>query len=388
MNTATSTAPAGRRPRVRLLTACLAVVLALLASLAAAAAPRNASAARPTTPSATVLAHQPTTPAPKAVSRSTAGHPTTQPAATPAPRTVVLRPGDTLWALARHYHTTVSALGRANHLADSTVIYAGHRLTIPTSVASTGSSHPSQHSKPRTTVPAASGAAAAVAFARHQLGVSYLWGGTGNGGYDCSGLVQAAWRSAGVTLPRTAAAQASAGTRISRTALQPGDLVFTYGYGHVQLYAGGGRVIEAAHSGTSVRYAALPRTAAVDAYVRVRGPARTTTATKATDASYIHTTTAPAAGPVRQIAAQVFGSEYECVANIIARESGWKTTATNPSSGAYGLGQALPGSKMADSGSDWRANPLTQLRWMRSYVNARYGGACTAWAFWQTHRWY
>jgi len=62
--------------------------------------------------------------------------------------------------------------------------------------------------------------------------------------------------------------------------------------------------------------------------------------------------------------------------------------ATNPSSGSYGLPQALPGSKMASAGADWATNPITQLRWMASYVAERYGGFCPAWGFWQKSHWY
>ena len=89
----------------------------------------------------------------------------------------------------------------------------------------------------------------------------------------------------------------------------------------------------------------------------------------------------------RSAAAAVFGSEYQCAANIISRESGWSVTAENPS-GAYGLPQALPGWKMASFGADWRTNPVTQLRWMRSYLDSRYGGACAGWDFWKSHGWY
>lgn len=55
---------------------------------------------------------------------------------------------------------------------------------------------------------------------------------------------------------------------------------------------------------------------------------------------------------------------------------------------SYGLGQANPGTKMRPYGKDWRTNGVTQLRWMRAYVNGRYGSSCAAWRFWQTHRWY
>lgn len=66
-----------------------------------------------------------------------------------------------------------------------------------------------------------------------------------------------------------------------------------------------------------------------------------------------------------------------CLSELIQRESGWRVTATNPDTGAYGLPQALPGSKMASAGSDWATNPATQIRWMLGYVQ-QYGGSCGA----------
>jgi hypothetical protein len=77
-----------------------------------------------------------------------------------------------------------------------------------------------------------------------------------------------------------------------------------------------------------------------------------------------------------------------CLSTLIDRESGWNVRATNPSTGAYGLPQALPGSKMATAGPDWATNPVTQIRWMRSYVTARYGGSCAALSFQVAHGWY
>ncbi|MDR3032595.1 MAG: transglycosylase SLT domain-containing protein [Kitasatospora sp.] len=62
--------------------------------------------------------------------------------------------------------------------------------------------------------------------------------------------------------------------------------------------------------------------------------------------------------------------------------------ATNSSSGAYGLMQALPGSKMASAGADWRDNPATQIKWGLAYMNETYGSPCAAWSFWQAHNWY
>jgi phage protein D len=94
-------------------------------------------------------------------------------------------------------------------------------------------------------------------------------------------------------------------------------------------------------------------------------------------------------GTPQQIAAQIVpAGQLQCFKNIVQRESTWKVTATNPSSGAYGLVQALPGSKMASAGADWRTNPATQLKWGLNYMNSRYGSPCGAWAFWQAHHWY
>jgi cell wall-associated NlpC family hydrolase len=98
--------------------------------------------------------------------------------------------------------------------------------------------------------PGASGAA--IRFALAQVGKPYKWGATGPNAYDCSGLVQAAFKSAGVSIPRTTYLQAQIGTRVSKTNLQPGDLVFP-DPGHVQIYLGNGQVVESPHTGAFVR---------------------------------------------------------------------------------------------------------------------------------------
>ncbi|MEU3691636.1 C40 family peptidase [Streptomyces narbonensis] len=101
-------------------------------------------------------------------------------------------------------------------------------------------------------------AAEAVSFARAQLGKPYVWGATGPSAYDCSGLTQAAWRAAGVSLPRTTYTQINAGQRVSRSQLAPGDLVFFYsGISHVGLYIGGGQMIHAPRPGAPVRVAPI-----------------------------------------------------------------------------------------------------------------------------------
>ncbi|MER7850677.1 transglycosylase SLT domain-containing protein [Kitasatospora sp. NPDC096077] len=94
-------------------------------------------------------------------------------------------------------------------------------------------------------------------------------------------------------------------------------------------------------------------------------------------------------GTPQQIAAQIVpAGQLQCFSNIVARESSWNPLAVNASSGAYGLVQALPGSKMASAGSDWKTNPATQIKWGLDYMNSRYGSPCGAWAFWQSHHWY
>ncbi|MER5890423.1 transglycosylase SLT domain-containing protein [Streptomyces sp. NPDC001941] len=94
-------------------------------------------------------------------------------------------------------------------------------------------------------------------------------------------------------------------------------------------------------------------------------------------------------GDVKALARQmVGGDQFQCFSNIVDHESGWNYQATNPSSGAYGLVQALPGSKMASAGADWRTNPATQIKWGLNYMNERYGSPCGAWSFWQANSWY
>ncbi|MEW2167532.1 NlpC/P60 family protein [Streptomyces sp. NPDC007084] len=101
-------------------------------------------------------------------------------------------------------------------------------------------------------------AAAAVSFAYSKLGSPYVWGATGPNAFDCSGLTQAAYRSAGVSLPRTTYAQINAGRRVSRSELQPGDLVFFYsGISHVGIYVGNGQMIHAPNPSAPVRLAPI-----------------------------------------------------------------------------------------------------------------------------------
>jgi len=101
-------------------------------------------------------------------------------------------------------------------------------------------------------------AAAAVSYAYAKLGSPYVWGATGPDAFDCSGLTQAAYRSAGMSLPRTTYAQIDAGRRVSRSELLPGDLVFFYsGISHVGIYVGNGMMIHAPNPTAPVRVAPI-----------------------------------------------------------------------------------------------------------------------------------
>lgn len=100
---------------------------------------------------------------------------------------------------------------------------------------------------------------AAVAYARKQLGKPYKWGAEGPDAFDCSGLTMRAWGAAGVSIPRTTTFQHTIGKNVKGGPYAPGDLIFPTP-GHVQLYAGGGQVIEAPRTGLNVRVAQLPTT--------------------------------------------------------------------------------------------------------------------------------
>lgn len=111
--------------------------------------------------------------------------------------------------------------------------------------------------------PNSKAAGTAISFAKAQLGKPYLWGGTGPGAFDCSGLTLGAWTSAGGRLPRTAQWQYTATARVAIADLQPGDLVFfgpnDRAIHHVGLYVGNGTMIEAPHTGAVIRYSSIYR---------------------------------------------------------------------------------------------------------------------------------
>ncbi|NMH99996.1 C40 family peptidase [Pseudonocardia acidicola] len=139
-------------------------------------------------------------------------------------------------AAAAAHEQAVAAETRKQAAAGSTIIAAS--LTTPATAAVGGGA-----------------GAAALQAALTQIGKPYVWGGTGPDGFDCSGLVQWAFKQAGVTLPRTADEQSNVGTPVSQDQLQPGDLVFFYSpVEHVGIYVGNGKILAAPQPGETVGY--------------------------------------------------------------------------------------------------------------------------------------
>ncbi|HEY9327913.1 MAG TPA: NlpC/P60 family protein [Streptomyces sp.] len=159
-------------------------------------------------------------------------------------------------ALKKHKATVRTKLAEARQLLAR--LSPADRAAYDASEGGRGDAH-ADRSAPRGAAQAPnSRAAEAVAFAYTALGKPYVWGATGPSSFDCSGLTQAAYRSAGVSLPRTTYTQINAGRRVSRSELAPGDLVFFYsGVTHVGLYIGNGRMIHAPRPGAPVRIAPI-----------------------------------------------------------------------------------------------------------------------------------
>ncbi|WP_395572090.1 NlpC/P60 family protein [Streptomyces sp. BK79] len=158
--------------------------------------------------------------------------------------------------LKRHRETVTGKLDAARRLLSRLTAEERARIGHGTADRASRSSAGPRDSLPATAQAPSSRAAAALAYARQKLGSPYVWGATGPDAFDCSGLVQAAYRAAGVSLPRTTYAQIDAGRRVGRSELRPGDLVFFYsGISHVGIYAGNGQMIHAPNPSAPVRVA-------------------------------------------------------------------------------------------------------------------------------------
>lgn len=263
-----------------------------------------------------------------------------------------------------------------------------------------------------------------AAAQKYGSGHPYVWGAKGADAFDCSGLVQYAVEHAfHKSFPAGSSAQYAATQSVANP--QPGDLVFfgAGGANHVGIYAGGDNYysaqspsaspnigmgkISAVHEGP-VSYRRIPG-------INALGKSGDNVKANSGLEKWIKKTIAPgfwkfidklnslfnvsigSGGPnsaptgdhkhwLKQ--AGIPESWFNGLNSIIQQESGWRVNATNPSSGAYGIPQSLPGSKMASAGSDWRTNPITQLKWMYSYIKERYGSLQNALSFRAANGWY
>lgn len=187
----------------------------------------------------------------------------------PTAVTHTVKSGDTLWDIALAHNTTVENLREFNHLS-SDALSPGQALLVsgPAQGAAKAALQPA-------TSPSRSGQTSRTGeilqYAARYLHTPYIWGGTSPKGFDCSGFVQYVFKHYGYNLPRTAAAQASAGVRVAKSDLMAGDLVFFAMHGagidHVGIYAGSGRFIHSSSPGSGgVVYSSLSASAYAKAY--------------------------------------------------------------------------------------------------------------------------
>jgi hypothetical protein len=141
--------------------------------------------------------------------------------------------------------------------------------------------------------------------------------------------------------------------------------------------------------------AAARRAAAVRAAARAaeRAAARRAAQQAAVKQAATEAVTRLPSGTPRQVAGQMlaqygWAGQFSCLDALWAQESGWNMYAENPSSGAYGIPQALPASKMASAGPDWRSDAATQISWGLGYIRALYGSPCAAWDHEEAAGWY
>jgi hypothetical protein len=150
----------------------------------------------------------------------------------------------------------------------------------------------------------------------------------------------------------------------------------------------------AAEARIAARRAAAQRAAARQAVANAAAARAAPAQTAPAQATASSSGSVQPSGSPQQIALAMLGSfgwpssQFGCLVSLWGRESGWDTYASNPSSGAYGIPQALPGSKMASAGADWATNPATQIRWGLGYIQQLYGSPCAAWEHSQAVGWY
>lgn len=246
---------------------------------------------------------------------------------------------------------------------------------------------------------------AIVNAAKKYLGVPYLWGGTDpSKGLDCSGLVQRAYADCGIKLPRVSGDQAKVGTPVASIRdAQPGDIVaFGNPVHHVGIYVGNNMIINAPHTGTVVRIENVSDFDGIAAIRRVvqsssssggrKGASRQGSMPKSMSSSTASgpTSTASNQAIVKQVAASYGwnkGAEWTALNDIVMSESGYRNTAQNPKSTAYGMFQFLDNT-WAGYGAQKTSDPTAQAIAGLSYIAKRYGDPIAAWDFHKKRGWY
>jgi hypothetical protein len=186
------------------------------------------------------------------------------------------------------------------------------------------------------------------------------------------------------TAAQGSAARRSAARQIAAGPAAPDRAITTYRGQQAQVRAAAAR--QAAR-------AAAARAAQAAQAARAAQQAAASSPPPAAPADSAAPAVAVAPGSAEQIAMSMLGSygwassQFSCLNELWSRESGWRTTAENPS-GAYGIPQALPGSKMASAGPDWQTSASTQIRWGLGYIKGQYGSPCGAWSHEEASGWY
>lgn len=233
-----------------------ALALISLAVLALGATPANAATTK-ATPSPVAVASVPT------VMPAAAAVPVLDASVVPAPPSYLVVSGDTLGGIATRYCGSFGAypgLALASGIVNADLIYPAQVIQLNGCTLRPSAPKPAARPAAQPSpVPVSSSAAdRAVAFALSQQGKPYIWAAAGPNGYDCSGLVLAAYARVGVRLPHSSYEMINYGVSVSRSNLRAGDVIFPYSsLGHVVIYIGGGKIVEAPHRGAVVSVRAL-----------------------------------------------------------------------------------------------------------------------------------
>jgi hypothetical protein len=232
---------------------------------------------------------------------------------------------------------------------------------------------------------AAAGSVSAVALSSSTHGSPAAAGLTSETTQVEQRAMVATMAQAASTAAKAAAAKAAAEKAAAAKAAQE-HAAHTAHQQHAQILAQRAAAAKAAAAKAAAEKAAAAKAAAVKAAAEKAAAAKTVQQQAATVA-------ATSSGSPQQIAQGLLAQDgmsgqFSCLDSLWQRESGWSVSASNASSGAYGIPQALPGSKMASVGPDWQTSAETQIKWGLQYIDSTYGSPCGAWSHEESSGWY